>query len=292
MSLFKTLKFITSHPLNRKRNWRGIGDFIWWQTISRLIGSPILYNLVNEKYIITQKGLSGVTGNIYCGLHEYEDMAFVLHYLRPEDLFADIGANVGSYTVLAGSTGASAIAVEPIPSTFRILQSNIGVNQFKGEVYALNIGLAALPGELFFTNSMDTVNHVVPSGTPNSQVVQVNTLNTIFSDRPPSLIKMDVEGFELEVLKGGSEILRSPLLEAIVIELNDSGRKYGALESDIIRLLNEAGFVRKTYDPQRRLLHPYSGNSTTGNGLFVRNSENIQSRLTQSEKYKIRELYL
>jgi hypothetical protein len=51
-------------------------------------------------------GMTGATGNLYVGLHEFEEMAFLLHFLRPGDLFADVGANVGSYTILA------AVAVE------------------------------------------------------------------------------------------------------------------------------------------------------------------------------------
>lgn len=45
--------------------------------------------------------MTGATGNWYCGLQEYEDMSFVLHALRPGDLFVDVGANIGSYSILA-----------------------------------------------------------------------------------------------------------------------------------------------------------------------------------------------
>jgi hypothetical protein len=43
--------------------------------------------------------MTGATGNVYYGLHEFQDMAFVTHYLREGYLFADIGANIGSYSV-------------------------------------------------------------------------------------------------------------------------------------------------------------------------------------------------
>jgi hypothetical protein len=42
-----------------------------------------------KQQIIGLEGLTGATGNIYCGLHEFEDMAFLLHFLRPRDLSAD-----------------------------------------------------------------------------------------------------------------------------------------------------------------------------------------------------------
>ena len=45
--------------------------------------------------------MTGATGNIYCGLHEFIELTFLLHLLRPNDLSLNIGANVGSYIILA-----------------------------------------------------------------------------------------------------------------------------------------------------------------------------------------------
>jgi hypothetical protein len=64
---------------------------------------------------LSLKGLTGATGNWYCGLDAFEDMAFLLHFMREEDLFVDVGANIGSYTILAGNeVGAETIEIEPI----------------------------------------------------------------------------------------------------------------------------------------------------------------------------------
>ena len=45
---------------------------------------------------MARKGMTGASGNIYFGLHEFEEMGFLLHFLREEDLFIDIGAYIGS----------------------------------------------------------------------------------------------------------------------------------------------------------------------------------------------------
>ena len=56
--------------------------------------------------------MTGATQNIYCGLQEFEEMAFLLHFLRKDDLPLDIGANIGSYTILAASSvGARTMAI-------------------------------------------------------------------------------------------------------------------------------------------------------------------------------------
>jgi hypothetical protein len=46
-------------------------------------------------------GMTGATQNIYVGLQEFVDIMLTLHFLRKGDLFLDMGANVGSYTILA-----------------------------------------------------------------------------------------------------------------------------------------------------------------------------------------------
>ena len=51
----------------------------------------------------------GATGNLFCGLHEIEDMGFVLHFLRSDDIFLDVGVNVGTYTVLAAGVAGSSV---------------------------------------------------------------------------------------------------------------------------------------------------------------------------------------
>ena len=56
-------------------------------------------------------------------------MSFLLHYLNEEDTFVDIGANVGSYTILSGIIKKSTVhSFEPIPSTFKKLKRNISIN--------------------------------------------------------------------------------------------------------------------------------------------------------------------
>src|SRR5947207_3361417 len=102
MGLYANLRYITRHPLNRKHPARAVGRFVRWQIGSRLIGGKAAVPFVGPTRLLISRGMHGATGNYYCGLHEFEDMALVLHALRPGDLFFDVGANVGSYTVLAG----------------------------------------------------------------------------------------------------------------------------------------------------------------------------------------------
>jgi len=95
MSITALLKFITTHPLNRDRKLQSIARFAKWQIRSRLAPGAIVYDWINGSRFLVRADQTGLTGNIYTDLHEFADMGYLLHVLRDDDLFVDIGANVG-----------------------------------------------------------------------------------------------------------------------------------------------------------------------------------------------------
>ncbi len=105
--------------------------------------------------------MTGATGNIYCGLHEFESMALALHLLRPNNLFLDVGANIGSYSILAASIGAKCIAFEPVPTTYEHLLENINLNGFRNFIDARNVAIGDKKGRLRMTTGFDTTNRVI-----------------------------------------------------------------------------------------------------------------------------------
>ena len=206
MSLLSLLAFVSRHPLNQGSRARACGRVLRWQIASRFGPGAVAVPFIDSTRLLVTPGMTGATGNWYCGLHEANDMGFVLHYLRSSDTFWDIGANIGSYTILAaGAAGARAVAIEPIPSTFAILRANIRLNDLDDKVLLINGGLAAEPGTLRFTGDLDTMNHALGPGETNACEISVNvtTLDTLARDTPATFIKIDVEGFESAVLEGG-----------------------------------------------------------------------------------------
>ena len=225
--VINTLKGIYYHPFNKGRRLYSLWAFFSWQIKSRFFKTSIIHQFTENSKLIVKNGMAGATGNIYSGLHEFEDMGFLLHFLRNNDLFIDIGANIGSYTVLASAEiGSNVICIEPIPSTFEILKNNISINNVKLNTTALNIGLSSKEATLKFTKSLDTVNHVSTSIDSEFIEVKVNTLDNITLVLDLCLIKIDVEGFETEVLNGEKRVLENKNLEEIIIEVNGSGRRY------------------------------------------------------------------
>jgi hypothetical protein len=123
-----TARFFAAHPLTRDAPLKAWARFIDWQIKSRL-KEVVVVPWIGGQRLAAQRGMTGATGNIYAGLHEFAGMMLALHFLRQGDLFLDIGANVGSYSVLAsGVCGARSWAFEPAPETVDSLRRNISIN--------------------------------------------------------------------------------------------------------------------------------------------------------------------
>ena len=164
MTLLNLIKFIINHPLNREQKLKSIIQFAKWQIGSRLAPGAIVYPWVNGSRFLVKTGETGLTGNIYTGLHEFSDMGFLLHVLRAKDLFIDVGANAGSYTILACSAvGARGVAFEPVPDTYNRLFENMRLNCLDEKVKCINKAAGSQQGTIAFTSDYDTTNHVLSS---------------------------------------------------------------------------------------------------------------------------------
>jgi FkbM family methyltransferase len=290
MSVFRTLNRLTSSPLNRDRKLRALWRFAKWQLGSRLVPGNVLVDWVEGTRFVAGAGDRGLTGNIYLGLHEFDDMAYVLHVLQPGDWFIDVGANAGSYTLLACSAaGAHGYCFEPVPATYRKLVTNLAVNDLLDKVKHFNQGVGARRGSVAFTSQEDCTNHVVAAGEspPNAIEVAVLPLDECIVD-PPTMIKIDVEGYETMVLRGASRVLHEPQLHSLLIELNGSGARYGFDESEILDVLDAAAFRPFRYDGLNRRLHALDAPcNSTGNTLFVRDIDLVSRRIERAKRFRV-----
>ena len=291
MSVISLLKFIANHPLNSDHKLRSIIRFAQWQVSSRLAPGAIVYDWVNGSRFLVRNGETGLTGNIYTGLHEFPDMGYLLHVLREDDLFVDVGANVGSYTILAcAAKRARGYAFEPVPSTYKRLLENVRLNNIDDRVACLNFGLGREDGVILFTGDMDTVNHAIAEGEQHENVVEVTvtSLDKALSGTAPALMKIDVEGYEILVLEGGQRTLKDKGLHSVIMELNGSGSRYGFDEPKILSMMLDHGFKTYSYNPfSRKLLDLKGKNLEQGNTLFIRNESLVRERIEAAPKINL-----
>lgn len=288
--LLTILKYIIAHPLGRRHKIKSVSRFISWQLRHYLKPGEKSVSFFNGAKMIVKKNDTGVTGNIYVGIHDFYELSFGLHFLDEKDIFVDVGANVGFYSiVLAKSKNVKSIAFEPIPSTYFKLEKNVKINSLSNTVITKNIAIGSSIGQVRMSSDLDTVNHVklIDSQRNADILVEVCDLDTFFSEGDfPSLIKIDVEGYETEVIRGMKNVLLSNTLKAIIIELNGSGGRYGFDECLIHQALLDYSFKPFHYDPFERMLtelNSYGSNNT----LYLRDLNFIKNRLTVATTFEV-----
>jgi FkbM family methyltransferase len=276
--MYQVLSGILNHPLNKGHPVKALSRFAKWQWKSRTVGSDIVPFVDNTKLMI-RRGMHSATAQHYCGLADFEEMGFVLHALRPKDLFFDVGANVGVYSVLAGVTGADVVAFEPCFETYQRLLTNLTINHMRDRVQAYNIALGGKHGEIMVTDTLDSCNHVV-QGEPGN--VQMRALDFFWMFTEPgdmTVLKIDVEGYEKDVVDGGWETFRHPSVKAVIMELlNGSGTRYGYDDWELHGRMLDRGFLLHRYDPFTRVLRE-TDEIIGGNNLYVRDAEFVRERL-------------
>ena len=295
-SIPSILKNLTNHPLNKSRKTAAILRLISWQLKTLTTSLPITYNWIHGTKIKVHKNESGFTGNIYSGLHEFEDMMYLLHVTRKDDTFVDVGSNIGSYTILAsGVIGAKTIAFEPSPTTYKKLIQNIKINSLNEKVSARNIGISNTCEPIHFTKNLNCTNHMVqnPNDYKSDEIIEipVSTLDQELESESPSIIKIDVEGFEKNVIKGGLATLEKDSLHSVIMELNGLAERAGLSEEAILDKMNQLGFRRYEYDPFLRKLKAKS-NIKGGNTIFCRDSEKARERIKTSRSFTIQNIEL
>ncbi len=187
-----------------------------------------------------------------------EDAIFSL--IKNGSIVWDIGANIGLYTDIFAkkvSPSGAVLAFEPHPETFKELDKAIS----NENVVKYNIGFSSAAGSLNFSNRSDSaINTILDSQSDElSTIVTIDTIDNFIVDNEvevPNFIKIDVEGFELDILAGANKTLNSVNLKTIIVEVHHTlldarGIKNGAKE--ISKLLRSKGYSIEWLDPSHLL---------------------------------------
>lgn len=292
IEMLNNVTFIWNHPMNQRYRLAAIRRFVTTQIAMRISQTQLIHNWIGGTRFIISPGEAGLTQNVYCGLHEHIEMMFLLHLLRADDLFVDIGANVGSYTMLSsGVVGAKSVSIEPVPRTYRKLSDNIRLNHLENLAELHQCGLADYDGQIHFTSDQNCTNHVATSQETHFKdiiVVPVKTADDLLKTKQVTAIKIDVEGYETVVLKGANTILAQPSVLAVIMELNGSGTRYGFDEAAIVDLMRNHGFETATYEPFTREVVLLEGKClNSGNTLFLRNTQLVKVRVRNARTFEI-----
>ena len=211
----------------------------------------IEFNLASGVKINLYKD-SVLSRSIYKGF-EKEETDYLTSILHEGDIFIDIGANIGLFSLMASkAVGIKGLVIsfEPTPNTFSRLSENVKLNDFKN-INVRNIGLSNVKDELTFyisKNGYDAWNSFAPSQDNKLEIaikVPVSTLDIELINVEKSkikLVKIDVEGWEKFVLNGGRDFLLNfnPIVMIEFTEENTFNAGYPV--HDIYRIMQDFGF--------------------------------------------------
>jgi FkbM family methyltransferase len=278
-ALLNLKRTFSTHPLTRDAQLKAWIRFLSWQLNSR-IRDEVIFQWIEGQHLAIRRGMTGATGNVYLGLHEFCDMMVCLHFLRPGDLFFDLGANVGSYSVLAaGVCGANVWAFEPDPDSVTQLNRNIVINNLTTLAKVYECALGSAEADVPFTVGLDTMNKVSTTSSTPVRTVRQQRLDG-FTDLPsrPIMIKIDVEGYEESVIEGATKTLENSWLKMIELE---------TITPVISNVLSDNSFEPAYYDPFSRTLAREPVGPRSSNALYVRDWPFVSSRLTSAKAIEV-----
>lgn len=200
-----------------------------------------------------------IAPDLYNTPEEYEPEVWhaLMREVKPGSIIADVGAYVGLYTVaLAKRVGPQGMvhAFEPEPQTSRTLQWHVKANRVGKRVRLWRCAVGSSNGTTLFVSGQESQSHLAAQSEPAGQAelngarhisVPVTTLDSALGDGRLDVLKVDVEGFEEQVLQGARELLsdeaRAP--RVIFIEVHPyAWEESGSSSDSLLGLLRALGY--------------------------------------------------
>lgn len=173
-----------------------------------------------------------IAPSIRSGGYEYFELSHIKSVLKSGDVFVDIGANIGLYSVVAskivGNTG-RVIAIEPYDTCY--LYKNTYINECEN-LTIVNAAVGKEEGFQYLQLEEGNFGNVMAKPEVSSRPVFTLKLDTLLKNcRPPQVIKIDTQGAELDILEGGINSIRkaSLLVEVSPIHLQERGQNLSQL---------------------------------------------------------------
>ncbi|MGN6646655.1 MAG: FkbM family methyltransferase [Cytophaga sp.] len=198
-----------------------------------------------------------------------------MKYVQVSDLILDIGANTGTYSLLASALnpGAEIHAFEPVKRIYEKLASNNAINHFNIQLH--NVALSDIEGEIFLVDEggrNEYTAHVSKSNVPASypvKSIRLDHMTDLFQDKQHVLIKLDVEHHEAEVLSGMGAHLKN-LRPVILLEVLDN--EHTQRLNELFQGLN---YVFLDIDEEKGYTPVQAIQKSSGNNIFCCPKEKV-----------------
>ncbi len=223
-------------------------------------------------------------GDIYYGIgFEQNELSLVKQFVWRDDVFLDVGANIGVYTLLASQLvgdGGHVHAFEPLSDANELLRSNVSLNQCRNVTInpvAIGEENGEVPIYINAQNALSSLGNTNRGTILKSQTVQIMTLDAYAESVGVSKIdflKIDVEGFEGHVLRGAAGLIETSPNLVVMSELAKKNfAPLGFSVKDVLDWMRVRGFEVWMIGNQMSKLYPVSGEMVDypfQNFLFLR----------------------
>lgn len=279
-NIFKIMYGLVTTEMGKGQRIKSLERFVWLH-FKFLSKKEYEFNWIEGLKLKAIYHWPGTTKCYYYGKYDRAEFTFLERYLRKNDIFLDVGSNIGSYALFCSKKcGCRSYAFEPAPETFAELQENISRNHLQNLIVAYNFALGDKESNVQFTTTLDMANHIIVN---DSNVKAINTVNVKCKRLDEvveyaDVIKMDVEGFEPQAIRGADGILKSGKLNVIIVEVLRN------LEDIEKELVDRYGYKRCGYDWKQNKI--VTGNEqyllTCGeadNYIYIKDIEKAKRRL-------------
>ncbi|HUN36328.1 MAG TPA: FkbM family methyltransferase [Trebonia sp.] len=234
----RVVRYVWGHPANRGHQTRALLRAARYQAQARFLRRRAVARLGERSRLWVDPHRTAAAMVMYANPPDLPEMLVWRRALASGGLFIDVGANVGTYSIWAAELGAEVIAIEPAADTFSLLEENIALNGYS--VSAVRAAAGDHCGWARFTSGLDAGNSLSSDGPAVTRLV---TIDSLIGSRPVAGMKVDVEGFEIDVLRGAARALAEHRIGLIQIEWNRmSTVAVGAGRQPIAGLLAENGY--------------------------------------------------
>ncbi len=238
--------------------------FVYWNLGVRTAYLKLRHRVANSRTDVTIGNVSAtLSTDTYAEFERFYDLkgereilGDVLHQVSGDDVFYDIGANVGLYSCMIGSAtpNCDVYPFEPHPTNVEALKRNLQLNKVDGPIFQL--ALSDEEGEFELSSegaeaglgehSLDT------SGSEPTVPVTVRRLDELREEHDipvPTIVKIDVEGAELDVIRGAKETFSDPNCRTIYCEVHpDRIETFGGSYNELEDCLTDLGFALEILD--------------------------------------------
>lgn len=197
-------------------------------------------------------------------LNERQMASEILEELNKDDVFFDVGANIGFFSCFATNylSDGLVVAFEPHPPNVEQLQKNLSYNHDEN-ARVQEVALSDTNGEIQFTNTNGLSQTAAFSSNADAPTVkQIKGDDLVCHSLPiPSVVKIDVEGAEPRVINGLEETLSKPECRVVFCEVHlprenrPSIRDHGYELEDVFETIEECGFSITTKEKRGDEIH-------------------------------------